>query len=217
MTATAISRRRALLCAAITIALAGCASTPQTEFYTLADFPLPAAAAPLGEPPLTVGVGPVKLPAYIDRPEIVLRVSDYKVDLLTFDNWAAPLDQRFPEALISDMQLQMPFARVIAYPPRLPTPADVQIEISVERFDVDASGTAVLIANWWLRGPQARPLPYAGKAEVSANAAENTMAGRVAALSEAVAKLGRKLVGAVLDVPAGALHAAASQSPGAAT
>lgn len=195
----AACRRLALAGTVAAIGLVGC-STPETRHYTLATNALPALA---GGPAITVGVGPVTLPDYVDRPEIVMRLSDYKVDLLTFEHWAAPLEQRFPQVLIADMQTQMPFARVVAFPPAMPTPTDVQVEVDVEQFDVDVAGTAVLIANWRLRGPQQQPLPASGQAQVSVDAAETSMPGNVAALSQAVARLGQILADAIVALPAG--------------
>jgi uncharacterized lipoprotein YmbA len=217
MTAIAVSRRTALFCAIAALSLAGC-STQETHHYTLATYALPAVPAVTGGPAITVGVGPVSLPDYIDRDEIVLRLSDYRVDLLTFELWAAPLQQRFPQVLVADMQTQMPFARVVAFPPLMPTPADVQIEVDVQQFDIDVAGTAVLIANWRLRGPGGQPLTAAGsatsgQAQVTANATGATMPARVAALSEAVAKLGRVLADAVLALPPTTLQSPAQLSP----
>jgi uncharacterized lipoprotein YmbA len=181
----------------------GC-SSPQTRHYTLAVYALPLETAITGGPAITVGVGPVRLPEYVDRPEIVLRLSDTRVDLLSFEHWAAPLSQRFAQVLVADMQMQMPYARVIAAPPEMPTPLDVQIEVDVERFDVDQAGTAVLIARYQLRGSGGGAILAAGRAEVMANAPKAGVEGWVTALSEAVARLGRVLVEAVQALPPGA-------------
>lgn len=194
-----LCRALALLFAAAVFA--ACSSTPPTQHYTLAEVALPPLAARDGAPPMTVGVGPVRIPAYVDRPEFVLRLSDYRVELLTFEHWAAPLDLRLPQVLVADMQQQMPFAQVIAFPPRLPTPVDVQVEVDVQQFDVDDAGTAVLVADWRLRRPGGRPPPFSGRAEVMATAADNSMPSRVAALSEAVARLGQSLAEAILAAP----------------
>ncbi len=211
MTAFFIVRRLVAFLGVVAFGAAGC-STPETHHYTLAPVSLPAVLGVTGGPAITVGVGPVRLPDYVDRPEIVVRISDYKVDLLTFDHWAAPLDQQFPKVLTATMQSQMPFARVIGFPPLQPTPVDVQVEVEVQQFDVDVAGTAVLIANWQMRGPQGQRVLTSGQAQVMANAVENTMPGRVGALSEAVAKLSRVLSDAVLALPpTGGLAPALSQ------
>ncbi len=196
----------------LAIGIAGC-STQETRHYTLAPVGLPAKIGITGGPAITVGVGPVRLPDYLDRPEIAIRLSDYTVDLLTFEHWAAPLDQQFPRVLITNMQAEMPFARVIGFPPVQPTPVDVQVEVDVQQFDVDVAGTAVLIANWQLRGPGGQSILSSAQAQVMANAKENTMPGRVGALSEAVAKLARALSDAVVALPPKGAPPAFGQRP----
>lgn len=187
-----IQRRLVALGLLVGLTVAGCAS-PQTNFYTLASVDAPVAAATHTRPALTIGVGPVRLPDYVDRPEIVIRRNAYAVDLAVFDNWAAPLDDRFPEVLILDLAAQLPADQVIVFPPRLPTPVDVQVEMNVSEFDVDAAGTATLIAEWRLRGAGGQPLPQTGRTRVTAAATDGSMQAKVAALSEAVAQLSAEL------------------------
>ena len=52
--------------------MAGCATTPPSRFYILEPVKTDAAAQP-SEPATAVGVGPVELPKYLDRPQIVVR------------------------------------------------------------------------------------------------------------------------------------------------
>lgn len=187
-----IQRRLAALGLLVGLAVAGC-SSPQTNFYTLASVDAPSTAPATARPGLTIGVGPVRLPEYVDRPEIVIRRNAYAVDLAIFDNWAAPLDDRFPEVLILDLAAQLPADQVIVFPPRLPTPVDVQVEVSVNQFDVDTAGTATLIAEWRLRSPGGQPLPQTGRTRVTATATDASMQAKVAALSQTVVQLSAEL------------------------
>src|SRR5207245_3850273 len=74
------------------LVLSNCANTPPTRFYVLPSL-TGAETASLSspvKPDLTVGVGPVTLPPYLDRPQIVTRASRAKLELGEFDQWAAP-------------------------------------------------------------------------------------------------------------------------------
>ena len=66
----------------------GCASTPQSHFYTLSPASKPAAAAAAS---YSISVGPVTVPAAVDRPQIVVRVGPNQVDIDEFNRWASPL------------------------------------------------------------------------------------------------------------------------------
>ena len=61
---------------------AGCAS-PDSRFYTLSAAPAPGAAPST----LSVVVGPVSVPAAVDRPQIVVTVGPNQVRLDEFNRW----------------------------------------------------------------------------------------------------------------------------------
>jgi len=73
--------------AALAILGAGCSSTPPAHFYTLSPTSTPAATSS----ELSVAVGPVAVPAAVDRPQIVVSLGPNSVWLDEFNRWAAPL------------------------------------------------------------------------------------------------------------------------------
>ena len=78
---------RCVLLVIATLALAACATSPPSRFYTLSGPPAPAAPATT----LSIAVGPVAIPAVVDRPEIVVSVGENEVWLDEFNRWASPL------------------------------------------------------------------------------------------------------------------------------
>ena len=79
-----------------------------TRFYllpTLTDVSSPAA---MGERALTIGVGPVTLPPYLDRPQIVTRASRAQLHLAELDQWAASLQDTVARVLAENLSLLMP-------------------------------------------------------------------------------------------------------------
>ena len=74
------------ICAALVFA-SGCASTPPSRFYTLSAVAVPA-AAPSN---VSVAVGPVSVPADVDRPQFVVSAGPNQVRLDEFNRWASPL------------------------------------------------------------------------------------------------------------------------------
>ena len=72
-----------LLAGALLLVLAACGGSPPTQFYTLSGMQLPP-----GNPNTrgtVVGVGPVTLPEYLDRPQIVTRTSGNRVTLANYE------------------------------------------------------------------------------------------------------------------------------------
>src|SRR4029453_549757 len=83
-----------VLCGVALLVLSGClGSTPPTQFYLLPPRPSGDTAPPASAGPrdLTLAVGPVTVPPYLDRPQIVTRTSRAKLALADFDQWAGPL------------------------------------------------------------------------------------------------------------------------------
>src|SRR5262245_63848315 len=100
------------------LGLSGCLGrTPPTQFYVLPS-PPGGPAAPAGASPraLTVGVGPVTVPPYLDRPQIVTRTSPVKLALADFDHWAGPLADTIARGLVEHLGLLIPTERVVLYP-----------------------------------------------------------------------------------------------------
>ena len=131
--------------------VAGCAGSPPTNLYTLSAVGAPAADTRSPQsPPAVVAVGPVILPDYIDRPQIVTRKSAYQLELAAYDQWAAPLYDMLPRVLVEDVALRLPSDRVVAFPQVGDASFDYRIAVDVSRFDVDATGEATLAARWQL-------------------------------------------------------------------
>ena len=149
------ARRRLAILAVLAagLTLAGCADTPPTRFYTLS----PLEDAPGGTPPahlpeLTVGVGPVTLPPYLDRPQLVTRAGGNRMVLADFDSWVEPLQGMFTRVLGENLALLLGTDDVLLLPQNRDFALDRQVEVDVTRFDVDNVGNAVLDAKWWVYG-----------------------------------------------------------------
>ena len=66
---------------------------------------LNATVAPVQAPalPVVLGVGPVTLPGYLDRPQLVVRVSENEIALAESDRWAERLDDNVVRILQADL------------------------------------------------------------------------------------------------------------------
>jgi uncharacterized lipoprotein YmbA len=192
--------RRATIAWALALPLlTACASSPPTSFYTLASLPAETiAAAKL--PTATVAIGPVALPDYLDRPQIVTRDSAYSVRLATFDNWAGPLADMLPRVLVEDLALRLPGDRVAGFPQVSGSSFDYRVAVDVLRFDVDTGGTAMLVANWQVYDRVApRAVLVADATFTQPGIAGDHQAG-AAALSSTLAQLSDRIAADVASV-----------------
>ena len=79
-------RRNARKLAVLVLAVAGCASTP-SRFYALQSIASSSDGAIVRD---AVIVGPISIPASVDRPELVVQVAENQVKVEEFDRWVKP-------------------------------------------------------------------------------------------------------------------------------
>ncbi|MDX1431859.1 MAG: PqiC family protein [Gammaproteobacteria bacterium] len=127
-------------------AASGCAQGPPPTFYILDARASPALAGV--ERGVAVGVGPVTLPAHLDRPQIVTRAGDYRLDLSEANHWAEPLKGTIARVVSVHLANELQSNRVYVLPRRERTPLDYQVVIDFERFDGVLGEAAVVVARW---------------------------------------------------------------------
>ncbi len=127
----------------------GCSRSAPTRFYLLRSIApeLPERAAARTEG--AVAVGPVKLPEYLDRPQIVTRAdSGTQVVVAEFDRWAEPLADGIKRVVVQNLAVLLPATSVHGFPAIGEVSADFfQVSLQVERLDA-APGSATLEV-WW--------------------------------------------------------------------
>src|SRR4029453_16827174 len=142
-----------VLCGVALLVLSGCLGrTPPTHFYLVPSLTGGDTAPPVSadQRDLTLAVGPVTVPPYLDRSQIVTRTSRAKLTLADFDQWAAPLGDTTARVLSEDLALLIPTERVVLYPwPRNIDP-DYQIMVEVLQFERGPGSQVVLVARWSL-------------------------------------------------------------------
>jgi uncharacterized lipoprotein YmbA len=140
-----------VLCGVALLVLSGClGSTPPTQFYLVPSLTGGDTAPPVSadQRDLTLGVGPVTVPPYLDRSQIVTRTSRAKLTLADFDQWAGPLADTIARVLVEDLALVIPTERVVLYPwPRTIDP-DYQVMVEVWQFERGLGNQVVLVARW---------------------------------------------------------------------
>ncbi|MGA7979477.1 MAG: PqiC family protein [Chromatiaceae bacterium] len=182
---------RAILCSTL-ILLAACASTPASQFYTLS------AAATPGAPPsrLSVVVGPVSVPASVDRPEFVVTQGPNQVRLDEFHRWAAPLQDEIARAVAENLVLMLGTPNVTLSSQMLGASAQYRAVIEVQKFVSTPGEGTTLDAIWNVRRVKD------GKSETGRTALHETVHQQgyealVAAHSRAITRLSQDIANAV--------------------
>lgn len=188
-----------VLLGASLIGLAGCASTQPSRFYVLTELSSvesPPQGTPAGQSP-AIGVGPVTLPKYLDRPQIASRVGRYELAYDEFERWAEPLDTNLTRALVEHLSRLTPTDRVAVFPWPRGTPIDYQVTVEVGHFFGHRGGTAALMAHWSIFRGEGTEALVSRTSHLSAPAGGPQSEAMVAAMSQTVAQLSGEIATAI--------------------
>ncbi len=147
---------------------------------------------------MVVGIRRVKVPDYLSGKSFAMRKATNEIVYLETVEWAEPLENALQSVLAEDLGALIPTDQI-----RLsiwePATVAVEVEVSVERFDVDTHGEGVLKARWLVRSTgNEREL---GSGSFSATrkgpAPDRDPEGATAVMSELAADLAHKLAQAI--------------------
>ena len=184
-----------LLFLVVAILLTGCcARTPAVHYYQLAaadtDHALPAAKN-IGD--AVIGIGPVRLPEFLDRPQIVIRQGAHALRLSDRHRWAEPLADNISRVLRENLAVLLNTERLLLYPWGRSVAVDYQLLVEVIRFEEDAAGAAHLEAVWSVQDRRGKMLLPQRRSRYQVVASSPDPEGRVGALSETLHLLCRQI------------------------
>jgi hypothetical protein len=153
---------------------------------------------------LAIGIGPVQIPEYLDRPQIVTRTTPDKVTLSEFNRWGGSLRQDFTRVLAENVAALLGTDRVLAYPWGDRLDPAYRVALDVQQFDGGLGDAAVLKVTWIVTGREGKAPLSVRKSMIQEpvsgsdyDALVSAQSRALAALSREIAAEIRKLAGAV--------------------
>lgn len=160
-----------------------------------------AAAPDLG--PIALGVGPVRVPGYLDREELVTRVAENRFDVSQNDRWIEPLEENVSRVLAQNLYALLKSERIVRYPWPNSRRITHQVEIEILRFEPNSAREAQLAARWVIVDA-ANKQTLANKTSVIQRALkQDAKEAAVDALSETLADLSREIAETVRGLAPG--------------
>ena len=181
-----------LVLALLSLSLAvGCSGTPPTRSYVLDSV----AVEPLEEgapaEPISVSVGPVSIPGYLDRPEMVTRQSDTQLQIAQSDRWAESLDSGVARVLAQNLNPLLGDGKVSVFRWSGGQLADYRVAVDVLRMDGRLGADLVLEAQWRINSDRQDLAPVSNAAGITVPVEGERYEAFAAAASQALGKLSR--------------------------
>jgi uncharacterized lipoprotein YmbA len=181
-----------LVIPALALILAGGCASPPSRFYTLSAET--AAAVPASD--LSLAVGPVSVPAAVDRPEIVVSTGANQVQLDEFNRWASPLKNEISRVVAQNLVALLGTGKVTQFPETSSADAAYRVSIEVQSFESVPGEHAGLDAVWTLRRVSDDKF-RTGRTSLREPVSESGYDGLAAAHSRAIARLSRDIADGV--------------------
>ena len=187
-----------LLACAMSLVLAGCFGTSRpARFYTLDPVQVRESPGSMGSDAV-LAVGPIDLPDYVDRPQIVTRTGTNELVIAEFDRWGGSLDNQINGSLVTTLQDRLAPGQVAVLPWRSSMRSDgtsYRVAVSISRFDGVLGRSVVLQARWELsvqRGGKEESLGVK-EASVTEEIAGSDYDALVAGMQRALVRFGQRM------------------------
>ncbi len=132
--------------------LNGCISvqnSPTPRFYLLGGTDADQGSKKLDiTPGVLIGVGPVKVPEYQERPQIVTRDKNHMLKFAQFDRWAETLDLGFTRLIGEGLAVKLPEAKFTLYPWNSNLAVKYQVVVEIVQLDSQLDKDLFLVAQW---------------------------------------------------------------------
>jgi uncharacterized lipoprotein YmbA len=175
--------------------LQGCISlggtSPATEYYLLtAEAEGPAGSVPIEQSDL-VSVGPVVLPDFLDRPQIVTR-DGARLQFSDLQRWAEPLDIGVLRVVSEDLERLHPGWQTVNHLTPLALRANRSLRLEIRRLD-GPPGQVVVDIRWLLSDPASAAAPDRGRYQQTLPLADTSAQALVRGVSKALAQLSSEI------------------------
>jgi uncharacterized protein len=178
--------------------LGGCFLSAQNEppkFYLLRS--TSQAQSELKGRKVSVGVGPVDLPPYVDRPQIVTQTAGNELNINEFNRWAEPLHGNFTRVMAENLGLLLGTDQVFAFPWGGSVAIDYQVKVEVAKFIGQLGGESSLVARWSILGDKGRKVLLTRRSQLQVVSSDARYDSLVTAMNQTLTDLSREIAGAI--------------------
>ena len=171
---------------AAALALGCLGSSPTVSLYTM--HAVSDSRATSAADGLAIGVGPIRVPRYLDRPEWVTRPggSTSRLEVDGVRRWAGGFSSNVSSTLGENLGAKLGTQRVVVYPAQITFGLDYRVGVDFHAFEAIGADALVLRASWVIRAGNAGGGPWSGSFSIRRAIAAGGSEAFVAAHNEAL-------------------------------
>lgn len=187
-----------IVACAVAALIMGCGASSPVRFYTLSSTVPPVAGQQAG---YTVSVGPVSLPAAVDRLPIVERTGPNQVFFNEFERWASPLKSDIARVVAENLASILGTPQVAVFPQSSGADASYRVVIDVLHFESEPDKAATLDALWTVRAAKGEQIK-SSRTTITEPTQGVGYAALVASHSRALGRLSADVAGIIREMEA---------------
>jgi len=179
------------------LSLSGCISIPTSptpRFYALSAINENSSSKKINIAPGTIiGVGPVKIPEYLDRPQIVTQSDAKMLQFAQFDRWGESLDLGVARLIREDLTMRLPGAKWCLYPWNPAIAVKYQVLVEIVQLDSNLDKDMDFVVQWTVLDVQNSKTVMIKRSEFHEPIVPKSYSGLVTTLSKACASLSSQI------------------------
>ena len=147
---------------------------------------------------IAIGIGPVKVAKYLERPEIVTLDNQNQLQFAEFDRWADSLQNQIPVILMENISILLKTDQISLYPWRTNVPMNYQIIVEIIKLNTVSNGNVELVARWNIFSKNAKRIISMRKTTIQESIKLQGYNGAVIAQSKLLAKLSYQIASEII-------------------
>jgi hypothetical protein len=116
-------------------------------------------------PDVIIAVGPVSIPQYQDRPQIVTQDKDGLLEFAQFDRWGEGLNIGMSRVITENLVRMLPGASIEMFPVNYAIPVKYQVIVDVVGLESELGKDAYLVAQWSIIDSKNKKMVFTKRSE----------------------------------------------------
>jgi hypothetical protein len=151
-------------------------------------------------PGVIVAVGPIGIPEYQDRPQIVTTDKDGMLKFAQFDRWGESLDSALARLIADNLTVMLPAASFQIFPCNFTIPLTYRVIVDVIKLDSRLDKDMLLVCQWSIIDAKNRQMVLTKRSEFRQPVNPHNYSGLTGALSAACASLSNEIAATLAEL-----------------